>query len=62
MHRVPTCVSTHSFISSLRKAGRLWRGTSHAYFEEDGKRRHWSYSERRFVDATEYSLSCKSRL
>jgi hypothetical protein len=55
----PTCVSTHSFISSLRTAGRLWRGPSHAYFEEDGKRYHWSYSERRFVDATGYRLTCE---
>ncbi len=60
--RHPTCVSTHSFISSLRTAGRLWRGTSHAYFEEDGKRYHWSYSERRFVAATSYGLICKTRL
>lgn len=56
--RNPTCASSHSFISSLQKAGRLWRGSSHAYVEEDGKRYHWSYSERRFVDATRYQLAC----
>lgn len=56
-HR-PTCVSTRSFISSLQNAGRLWR-PSHAYVEEDGKRYHWSYSERRFVDATGYMLVCE---
>ncbi len=55
----PTCVSTRSFISSLQDAGRLWRGPSHAYVEEDGKRYHWSYSERRFVDATGYKLVCE---
>jgi hypothetical protein len=55
----PTCVSTRSFISSLQNAGRLWRGPSHAYVEEDGKRYHWSYSERRFVDATGYELVCE---
>ena len=60
--RHPTCVSTQSFLSSLRMAGRLWRGSSHASFEEDGKRYHWSYSERRFVDATEYGLHCETRL
>lgn len=57
--RHPTCASTHSFISSLQKAGRLWRGSSHAYIEEEGKRYHWSYSERRFVDATGYKLVCR---
>lgn len=56
----PTCVSTRSFISSLQNAGRLWR-PSHAYVEEDGKRYHWSYSERRFVDATGYTLVCEPR-
>jgi hypothetical protein len=56
--RHPTCVATHSFLSSLRTAGRLWRGLSHASFEEGGKRYHWSYSERRFVDATDYGLTC----
>jgi hypothetical protein len=55
----PTCVSTRSFISSLQDAGRLWRGPSHAYVEEDGQRYHWSYSERRFVDATGYRLACE---
>jgi hypothetical protein len=55
----PTCVSTRSFILSLQNAGRLWRGPSHAYVEEDGRRYHWSYSERRFVDATGYQLVCE---
>jgi hypothetical protein len=56
----PTCVATRSFISSLRIAGRLWRAPSHAYMEEGGKRYHWSYSERRFVDASNYPLVCRT--
>lgn len=57
----PDCVSSHSFVSALSQAGN-WFGTSHGYFEEAGKRHHWSYSERRFVEAAPgHTLFCTSR-
>lgn len=53
----PECVASRSFLFALSNAGD-WFRTSNGYFEETGKRYHWSYSERRFVDAPGYALAC----
>jgi hypothetical protein len=56
----PECVASRSFLFALSNAGDRFR-TSNGYFEKSGKRYHWSYSERRFVDAPGYALACSSR-
>jgi hypothetical protein len=56
----PDCISSRPFLVALSNAGD-WFRLHNGYFEEAGKRYHWSYSERRFVDAPGLVPSCNGR-
>lgn len=47
--RTPDCMRSYSFMSSLSMAGNEWRFHRHVWYEIDGIRYYWSYSEKRMV-------------